>query len=170
MIQSSIELIFRPEKQPVCLLLDSPILLPIIIISYLVGNVLQFLTVFLTWVSIAAAAIWFIIFLKKSRDSGETEIRVFPDRIEIDVGMKNPKLTMIEYINLKEVKPTQTFIQSLFKTYSVNFIYKSDFDETKNIIYSIRDFTDTKPLCDAVKKAVDQANLARIKEQRDKGI
>ena len=162
MIQSSIELIFRPEKQPVCLLLDSPILLPIIIISYLVGNVLQFLTVFLTWVSIAAAAIWFIIFLKKSRDSGETEIRVFPDRIEIDVGMKNPKLTMIEYINLKEVKPTQTF--------SVNFIYKSDFDETKNIIYSIRDFTDTKPLCDAVKKAVDQANLARIKEQRDKGI
>ena len=159
MVQSSIELEFKPEIHPLCYLLDAPVLLAIIAVSYLFSNVFNVLTSFMTWVMFISIGVLLFRFFKHNRACDETEVKVFPDRIESEVGMKNPKLTMIEFSNLKEVKPTQSFIQKAFKTYSIMFTYKSDFDETKDLVYVLRDFKNPRPICDKIKKAVEHAGL-----------
>lgn len=162
-MSGSIELEFKPEKNIPCFLIDAPILLPVIILSYLCANTLKFLppmmTQLMTAVMIVGLVLWFIRFLKYSRNCDETEVRVFPDRIEAEVGMKNPTLTMIEFTNLKSVKQTQTFGQKIFNSYSITFVYKSDFDEKKDLVYSIRDFKNPKPICESIKRVVEHAGL-----------
>lgn len=160
MAQGNIELEFKPESHPLCFFLDAPIVLPIILVSYFFAFVIHFLAPLMTWVMFGAVAFLLARFVNHSRKCDETEVKVYPDRIESEVGMKNPKLTMIEFSNLTAVKPEQSFIQKIFKTYSIVFTYKSDFDE-KDITYVIRDFKNPKHICDTIQKTVEHAGLIK---------
>jgi hypothetical protein len=163
MVQSDIELEFRPEVQAVCLLLDSPILITIIILSYLCVNVFMFLPKLMLFVMLGSMVIWIAKFIQRSRKINETEVKVFTDRVEIEVGLNNPQLTMIEFINMKEVKSTQNTVQRLFNTYNIEFVYKSEFDEHKYVTYVLRDFKDPNPICGTIRKAVDQVLYGKKK-------
>lgn len=164
MAQSDIELEFRPEVQAICLLLDSPILILIILLSYLCVNVFQFLPQIMLFVMLGAMALWIMMFIQRSRKINETEAKVYNDRIEIEVGLKNPQLTMIEFVNMKEVKSTQNTVQRLFNSHSIEFVYKSEFDEHKNVTLVLRDFKDPNPICGAIRKAIHQAQLNKKKK------
>ncbi len=158
MVQSNIELEFKPEVHALCFLLDAPILLTVAIGSYLLGNVFNFMPGQMLFLTFGSLILWLMKFIKHNRACDETEVTVYVDRIESEVGMKNPKLTMIEFSNFVDVKPVQSFVQKIFKTYSLVFTYKSDFTE-KDITYVLRDFKDPKPICKKIKDAVAHAGL-----------
>ena len=158
MVQSNIELEFKPEMHALCYLLDAPIILSVAIGSYVLGNVFNFMPTQMLILTFGSLILWLIRFIKFNRACDETEVTVYVDRIESEVGMKNPKLTMIEFSNFVEVKAVQSFVQKIFRTYTLVFTYKSDFTE-QNITYSLRDFKDPKPICDKIKKAVAHAGL-----------
>ena len=158
MVQSNIELEFKPEVHALCYLLDAPILLPVAIGSYMLGNAFNFLPGQMLFITFGSLVFWLMKFIKFNRTCDETEVTVYVDRIESEVGMKNPKLTMIEFSNFVDVQPVQSFVQKIFKTYSLVFTYKSDFTE-KDITYVIRDFKDPKPICKKIKEAVAHAGL-----------
>lgn len=159
MIQQNIELEFKPEANLLCYFLDQPILLPIVLVSYFLGNVLHFMTVQMMIIMIITMIILARNLLKYYRECDETEVTVYADRIESEVGMKNPKLTMVEFSNFIDIKATQSYIQKVFKTYSIKIRYKSDFVENKELIYIIRDFKKPKPICDTITRAVAHAGL-----------
>lgn len=160
MVQSDIELQFSPEVNPLCYLLDAPILLPVIIISYILVQT-EFMQNIMLAVMFGSIGLWIIRFYIHNTKCSETEVRVFPDRIEIEVGMKNPKLTMIEYVNLKEITITQTTIQRMFNSHSIVFIFKSDFDENKDLKYVLRDFKDPNPICSTIRRTAEHAGLIK---------
>jgi len=158
MVQSNIELEFKPEVHPLCYLLDAPILLSVAFGSYLLGNVFKVMPNIMLALTFGALVLWLFRFIKFNRACDETEVTVYVDRIESEVGMKNPKLTMIEFSNFVDVQPVQSFVQKIFKTYSLVFTYKSDFTE-KDITYVLRDFKDPRPICKKIKEAVAHAGL-----------
>ena len=170
MPQNDIELEFRPEVEAVCLLLDSPILILIIFVSYVCMNLFKFVSQFMLILMLGAMVVWFARFLMQSRKISETEVKVFNDRMEIEVGIKNPQLTMIEFVNMKEVKSTQNLIQRLFNTHSIEFLYKSEFDEHKYVTLVLRDFKDPNPICGTIRKAVEQAHLNSKKKKAEKKL
>ena len=160
MAPNPIELEFKPESHAICFLLDAPIVLSVIFVSYFFANVVHFLTPLMTWVMFGAIAFWLGRFFNHSKKCDETEVKVYPDRIEAEVGMKNPKLTMIEFSNFTDVRAEQSYIQKIFKTYSIVFTYKSDFEE-KDITFILRDFKDPMPICNSIKRAVEHAGLIK---------
>ena len=158
MVQSNIELEFKPEVHALCYLLDAPVILGLAFGSYIIGNVFNIMPSQMLVLTFISMIILLLRFFKYNRACDETEVTVYVDRIESEVGLKNPKLTMIEFSNFKEVKPVQSFVQKIFKTYSIVFTYRSDFTE-QDITYILRDFKNPKPICDKIKKAVAHAGL-----------
>jgi len=161
-VKSSIELEFKPEVYPLCYLLDAPIVLSVALLSYLLGGVFEIMPPIMLTVTLIALVFWLMRYMGFSRRCDETEVTVYADRIESEVGMKNPKLTMIEFSNFKSVQMVQSVVQKIFKTYSLVFTYKSDFTD-KDIVYVLRDFKDPKPIYDTITKLAEQARLAKNK-------
>ena len=85
MVQSNIELEFKPEVHVLCYLLDAPILLSIAVGSYVLGNIFNFMPTQMLILTFGSLVLWLLKFIKFNRACDETEVTVYVDRIDTPV-------------------------------------------------------------------------------------